>query len=220
MFDLHTHTTFSDGVLIPAESCRRAKVAGYQGIAITDHADESNFLFLLEKQLKFKEDFNKSSKDFKVIVGLEFTHVLPDHIGRMTEIARKNGADIILVHGETIVEPVDFGTNRSAIEAKVDILAHPGLIADEDAALAAKYGVHLEITTRKGHSLTNAYVAMMAKKYGCKLVIDNDFHAPGDYVSREMAEKILKGSGLNEEEINEVFLNNRKLFFEKGGFGE
>lgn len=218
MFDLHTHTTFSDGVLIPAESCRRAKVLGYKGIAITDHADESNFLFLLEKQLKFKEEFNRSSSDFKVIVGLEFTHVLPEHIGRMTEIARKNGADIILVHGETIVEPVDPGTNRAAIEAKVDILAHPGLISDEDAALAAKNGVYLEITTRKGHSLTNAYVAMMAKKHGCNLVIDNDFHAPGDYVSKEMAEKILRGAGLSDDEITTVFNNNKTIFFNKGGF--
>lgn len=220
MYDLHTHTTFSDGVLIPAESCRRAKVAGYKGIAITDHADESNFLFLLEKQLKFKEEFNRSSSDFKVIIGLEFTHVLPEHIGKMTEIARKNGADIILVHGETIVEPVDAGTNRAAIEAKVDILAHPGLISDEDAALAAKNGVYLEITTRKGHSLTNAYVAMMAKKHRCNLVIDNDFHAPGDYVSKEMAIKILKGSGLTDNEIDNVFINNKKIFLEKGGFSE
>jgi len=220
MFDLHTHTTFSDGVLIPAESCRRAKVLGYRGVAITDHADESNFLFLLEKQLKFKEDFNKTSKDFKVIIGLEFTHVLPEHIVRITDIARKNGADIILVHVETIVEPVESGTNRAAIEAKVDILAHPGLISDADAMLAAKNGVYLEITTRKGHSLTNAYVAMMAKRYGCGLVIDNDFHAPGDYVNRDMAEKILKGAGLNYEEIKNVFKNNEKIFLEKGGFNE
>ncbi|MCX8084481.1 MAG: histidinol phosphate phosphatase domain-containing protein [Calditerrivibrio sp.] len=220
MYDLHTHTTFSDGVLIPSESCRRAKVKGYKGIAITDHADESNFLFLLEKQLKFKEDFNASSVDFKVIIGLEFTHVLPSRIGRITEIARSNGADIILVHGETIVEPVAEGTNRAAIEAKVDILAHPGLIKDEDAKLAAQNGIYLEITTRKGHSLTNAYVAMMAKKYGCNLVINNDFHAPGDYTDKDMATKILCGVGLNEEEIARVFENNRYLFNKQGGFND
>ncbi|MEF3254907.1 MAG: histidinol phosphate phosphatase domain-containing protein [Deferribacterales bacterium] len=218
MFDLHTHTTFSDGVLIPSESVRRAKVKGYKGIAITDHADESNFLFLLEKQLKFKEEYNSSSEDFKVIIGVEFTHVIPSHIPKITEMARNNGADIILVHGETIVEPVEPGTNRAAIEAKVDILAHPGLISDEDALLAAKNNVYLEITTRKGHSLTNAYVAMMAKRYTCNLVINNDFHTPGDYVDYEMACKILKGAGLSENEVLTVFENNKKLFNLKGGF--
>ncbi|MCA1933107.1 MAG: histidinol phosphate phosphatase domain-containing protein [Calditerrivibrio sp.] len=218
MYDLHTHTTFSDGVLIPSESARRAKVKGYKGIAITDHADESNFLFLLEKQLQFKEDFNMASSDFKVIIGLEFTHVIPSNIGKMTEIARRNGADIIVVHGETIVEPVDSGTNRAAIEAMVDILAHPGLISEEDAILAAKNKVNLEITTRKGHSLTNAYVAMMAKKYGCNLVIDNDFHAPGDYMDYEMCYKILLGAGLSDIEAKKVFENSKNVFMNRGGF--
>ena len=43
--------------------------------------------------------------------------------------ARALGAQIVLVHGETIVEPVPPGTNHQAIEAGVDILAHPGLIS-------------------------------------------------------------------------------------------
>ena len=36
---LHTYTIFSDGELLPAELARRAKVAGYRAIAITNHAD-------------------------------------------------------------------------------------------------------------------------------------------------------------------------------------
>lgn len=42
MYDLHTHTIFSDGELLPAELIRRAAVLGYQTIGITDHADRSN----------------------------------------------------------------------------------------------------------------------------------------------------------------------------------
>ena len=37
--DLHTHTVFSDGELIPAELVRRAMVLGHDVIAITDHVD-------------------------------------------------------------------------------------------------------------------------------------------------------------------------------------
>ena len=42
MIDLHTHTFFSDGGLLPSELARRARIAGYQALAFTDHADVSN----------------------------------------------------------------------------------------------------------------------------------------------------------------------------------
>ena len=35
--NLHTHSTLSDGVLAPAEVCRRYKAEGYDFIALTDH---------------------------------------------------------------------------------------------------------------------------------------------------------------------------------------
>ena len=219
LYDLHTHTTYSDGELIPSESARRACVAGYAGIAVTDHADSSNILSLLDAYAKFKEVFNASSAVFKVITGVELTHVSPKDIGKLTELARNNGADIVVVHGETIAEPVEKGTNRAAAEACVDVLAHPGLISLEDAKLAAANGVALEITTRKGHSYTNAHVINMAKLVGALMVVDNDAHAPSDYVGPEMAAKILRGSGLDSEEIAQVFTNNKNIF-EKvfGGF--
>jgi len=213
--DLHTHTTFSDGVLIPAESARRAKTVGYAGIAITDHADSSNFQLIISNLLKFKEEFNSFSKDFKVIIGVELTHVLPSQIEKLTYLSRKEGADIVLVHGETIVEPVEEGTNAAAIDACVDVLAHPGLISDELVKKAKDNNVYLEITTRKGHSLTNAHVARLALKYGANLVINNDFHAPGDYFSLKMLENCLKGAGLDEEHIKAVFENNKYLFMNK-----
>jgi len=48
MIDLHTHTTFSDGELIPAELARRAAKAGYRAMAMTDHADFSNLELILQ----------------------------------------------------------------------------------------------------------------------------------------------------------------------------
>jgi len=38
VIDLHLHSTFSDGALIPAEVVSRALAAGYEALAITDHA--------------------------------------------------------------------------------------------------------------------------------------------------------------------------------------
>jgi len=212
LYDLHTHTTFSDGALIPAESVRRAKTDGYGGMALTDHADESNYLLILENQLRFKEQVNANGDDFKVIIGLELTHVSPERIGELTVKARKAGADIIVVHGETIVEPVEEGTNLAAVEAGVDILAHPGLITEDVVKKGISNGVFFEISTRKGHSITNGHVAKTVLDLGGELVINNDYHAPGDRVSFEQAKRILAGAGLNNDQVEKVINNNKVLF--------
>ena len=90
-------------------------------------------------------------------------------------------------HGETPVEPVRPGTNRAAIEARVDILAHPGFITQEEAELARENNVCLEITSRSGHNITNGHVVRMAKLAGAKMVVDTDSHAPRDLINSKRA---------------------------------
>ncbi|MBI9110529.1 histidinol phosphate phosphatase domain-containing protein [Maridesulfovibrio ferrireducens] len=210
MIDFHTHTVFSDGELIPAELARRARIAGYRALAMTDHADSSNIEIILENIHRFAKKHGHFF-DIDVFSGVELTHVPPGLIGEMVDQARDLGAQIVVVHGETIVEPVAEGTNLSAIEAKVDILAHPGLVTEVEVKLAAEYGVHLEITTRKGHSLTNGHVVALARKFGAKLVINNDAHAPGDLVSREIRRKIALGAGMTPQEYEQSEENSRQL---------
>lgn len=210
MIDLHTHTTFSDGVLIPAELARRAAKAGYRAMAMTDHADFSNLDLILTNIGRFVAEAGPFL-GLTVLCGVEITHVPPPLIPRLVERAREGGAQIVVVHGETIVEPVETGTNLAAIEAGVDILAHPGLLTPEEARLAAERGVALEITTRKGHSLTNGHVAVLARRYGARLVIDNDAHAPEDLVSQERRQKIALGAGLSLEECRQAEANSRDI---------
>jgi histidinol phosphatase-like PHP family hydrolase len=93
----------------------------------------------------------------------------------------------------------------------VDILAHPGLITKEEAALAAKNGVYLEISSRKGHSLSNGHVAKIAAEAGSRLVIDTDTHEPGDLITDEFARSVLLGAGLTGEMLDPVFRNSRDL---------
>jgi len=52
MIDLHTHTVFSDGELIPFELVRRAEAAGYSAMAITDHMDSSNIDLIIPRIIK------------------------------------------------------------------------------------------------------------------------------------------------------------------------
>jgi histidinol phosphatase-like PHP family hydrolase len=216
MIDLHTHTVFSDGELIPFELARRAAVAGYRALAITDHGDFSNMDLIIPRLSRIAHDLGKSL-GLAVIPGIELTHIPPAMIAEAAAEARSLGAKLVVLHGETIVEPVAPGTNRAAIEAGVDILSHPGLLTAEEAALAAQGGVCLEITTRKGHSLTNGHVAKLALAAGAKLVINNDAHAPGDLVSLEMARKVALGAGLSEEQFEQCRRNSAELVFRAVG---
>ena len=210
MIDLHTHSIFSDGDLIPAELAQRAYAAGYKTLAITDHVDHSNFDFILPRIVKVCLKISEKGK-ILALPGVELTHVDPRDISLLAKDARKLGAKIVIVHGETMVEPVPPGTNLAAINAAVDILAHPGLITEEEAQLAAEKGVYLEITTRRGHAFSNGYVARMARKVKAQLVLNNDAHTPGDFVGLKMATSIARGAGLTDEEIAAMFDNSQKL---------
>lgn len=210
MIDLHTHTLLSDGELLPSELVRRAQVKGYTAIALTDHVDSSNIDFVLPRIVKVSKVLNKDW-DIFVIPGAEVTHSPLKEIPVLVKYARKNGAKIVVVHGETVSEPVIPGTNRCAIEAHCDILAHPGNITNDDAALAAKNGTYLEITTRPSHLPANGHVINIARKFGAKMVLDNDSHSPNDLISAEGAREFLTTLGLNSGEIDQIFRNSEDI---------
>ena len=210
MIDLHTHTIFSDGELIPSELVRRAIDKGYRAIAMTDHADLSNIDFIVPRILKVCKQLRRTCP-IQVIPGIEITHVPPQHIAELAGIGRGLGAEIIVVHGETIVEPVMSGTNLAAVLADIDILAHPGLVTDEVAALARENGVLFEITARKGHSLTNGHVAKCAQRNRVSLVLNTDAHAPGDLVTASFARLVALGAGLDGEAYDEMIQNAEML---------
>lgn len=199
--DLHTHTFFSDGVLVPSEHVRRALVRGYGAIAITDHADASNMEFLLDALRHFAE---QQANDYPLVFvpGIELTHVAPRSIAPLSRRAKALGAALVVVHGETLVEPVAPGTNAAAVACPdVDILAHPGLITLDEARQAAENGIYLEITSRRGHSLANGHVACVAREAGAGLVLNTDTHEPGDMIDQSMARLVAAGAGLNPDEV-------------------
>lgn len=206
MIDLHTHTILSDGDLIPSELVRRAENNGIEAIAITDHVDHSNIDFVIAGLLKVAVPLNRYGKTY-VIPGVEITHAPVETIGGLIALAREKGALIVVVHGESPVEPVIKGTNRAAIEAGCDILAHPGTLSEEDARLAAEKGVCLEITTRRGHSRTNRHVFDVAMKTGAKLVLNTDTHAPEDIMTREKRDAVL-AELTDREDVRAAILRN------------
>jgi histidinol phosphatase-like PHP family hydrolase len=216
MIDLHTHSIFSDGELIPSEHIRRFEVLNYSAVAITDHSDSSNLDFIIPRIIKVADDLNKYQA-VKVIPGVEITHVPPRLIGILVKRARELGAKVVVIHGETVVEPVAPGTNRAGIEAGADILAHPGLISREDVFLAKKNGVLLEISARAGHSFANGHVAKLANEVGAGLILNSDAHSPRDFMTEGFAQKVVEGAGLPSGTLSSV-LSNARLLLEKTGY--
>ncbi|MGM0770094.1 MAG: histidinol phosphate phosphatase domain-containing protein [Halobacteriota archaeon] len=207
MIDLHTHTVFSDGELIPSELVRRAVTLGYRGIGITDHVDYTNIEHVLTcvKKAKYMEEV----MDIRVLAGVELTHVHPAKIAPIAKMAREMGAEIIVVHGESPVEPVAPGTNAAAAACEdVDILAHPGFLTTEEAQMALDNDVCIEITARNGHNRTNGHVARIANEVGATLVVDTDTHSPDNLITKETALKVAIGAGLTESQAKQVLDNS------------
>lgn len=209
MIDLHTHSFFSDGELSPAELARRFEEGGYQAFAITDHGDYSNIDLIIPRMVAFCEEMNHR-RGVLVIPGIELTHIPPSFIPSLVKRSRDLGTKLVVVHGESIVEPVAPGTNRAAIESKVDILAHPGLITEEEVRLAKENSVLLEITSRKGHSLTNGHVAQLAKKIGTPMVLNSDTHSPNDIWPTTRLDEIVRGAGLTMEDFHSMMNHAEK----------
>ena len=209
--EFHSHSLFSDGVLGPSELARRYEAAGYKSLAITDHADSATLDFILPRIVAFAKNWNTSSGSLYLIPGIELTHVQPHQIAQLAKKSRELGAQVIIVHGQTLVEPVASGTNSAALKADIDILAHPGLLTLAQARLAKQRNIMLEISARSGHCLANGHVAALAAKMGAPLIYGTDFHAPENLLSEESVISVLAGAGLSHAQIRKVFDNMNNL---------
>jgi len=200
MYNLHTHSLLSDGCLLPSEIAVRYAAAGYKIIAITDHVDYSNINQVVPAILKFTRNWPQES-NIRVLPGVELTHLPLGQFNSLVKYCRKEGIKVIVGHGETTAEPVFQGTNRAALEADIDILAHPGFISDEDVKLAKSRGIFLEITSRNGHNAANSFVAKKTLKFGAKFILSHDSHKPEDIISPAQLKKVGLKSGLTAVQI-------------------
>lgn len=210
------HSLFSDGELLPSELARRAANLNHEVIAITDHVDYSNVEQIPQIQ-KAIDDIN-ANWNIKVVLGAEVTHVPTESIDGVAKKAKDLGAQIVVVHGETLNEPVIEGTNYAAVNSEyVDILGHPGLITYEEAQIAKENGIYLEISARSGHCLGNGHVANIASEVDNKLLVNTDTHSPDNLITFEKSYEIALGAGLSKKEAMAAIVDNpRELLKSKG----
>lgn len=199
-YDFHAHSYLTDGQLSPTDMWRHGDRLLHRALALTDHValeDPKPLLDRLHAEARAWE-----GAPMTTLVGVEISMVPPRRIADAARAARRAGAEIVIVHGETVVEPVPPGTNRAAIEAtEVDLLAHPGLLTEEEAALARAHETVLELSARRGHSLTNGLVAQRALEAKVDLVVDSDAHSAEQLVPFELAQRIAAGASLSPEHV-------------------
>ena len=215
MYNLHCHSLLSDGVLLPSEIAVRFAAVGYKLIAITDHVDYSNIELITDSILKFCRFWPKDSQ-IKVLPGVELTHLALNQFKPLSRLCRKKGIKVIVGHGQTPAEPVIKGTNIACLEADIDILAHPGYITEEETKLAKEKGIFLELSSRKLHGDTNSHVAALALKFGAKLILNTDGHAPCDIITPEELKEVGKMSGLTESNIINLYKDLEDFLKTKG----
>ncbi len=207
--EFHAHTLLSDGELIPSELVRRASVTGHEAIAVTDHVDFSNIDSVIRATKRAAEA--STDLDLEVLVGAEITHAPPVKIPKLVRKAKALGAQIVVVHGETLSEPVIPGTNHAAVSLEeVNVLAHPGLINSEDIRLARQNNVYLELSARCGHNTANGHVAQC----DADLLVNTDCHSV-ELISIDEAQKIAQGAGLNKSGAERATIQNARALLDE-----
>ena len=202
-FDFHAHTFLTDGVASATDMWFAADRLEHRLLAITDHVALNDPRPLLDRL--HEEARAYADGPMLTLVGVEISMVPPRHIDAVARSARRAGAEIVIVHGETLDEVVPPGTNRAAIDCReVDLLAHPGLLAPADAELAHDHGTFLELSGRAVHSLTNGHVARVAAAARAPVVVDSDAHRTSELLSIERAEQIARGAGLAGSDLLEA----------------
>jgi putative hydrolase len=208
LYDFHSHTFHSDGVLSPLELIRRAAVKQYTMIALTDHTGPGSMARIIREVAEDCE-LARAKWNILAVPGVELTHLPAAAIDEVAGKAKELGAWLVVVHGESPVEPVEEGTNLAAVRSRhVDILAHPGHMTAEVAELAAQNEVFIEITARRGHCITNAHVAKTAAGAGALMLLNSDAHDEEDLLSDQVVKDVLHQAGINSRQSKQVLKTN------------
>lgn len=140
----------------------------------------------------------------QVFFGIKLRHIPPALLENTIAFYRSLKIPFIGVHGETVSDIVEHGTNFSAVMGHADIIFNAGLIDKTCMELAQKNNVFLEISTHPKHAYTNAHIAKLAHEYGAKLALGSQAKTLEDIHSPDMQKAILKGACIENEHSYEL----------------
>ncbi len=142
--NLHTHSTRSDGVLDPAEVCRRYRAEGYDFIALTDH-------FIGRYDYPIVDTVPMRTEQFTTILGAELHsgamangelwHILA--VGLPADFAPSNSPDFLPVAGQETGPEI---AARAVAAGAFVAIAHPqwsGLTLADARSITAAHAVEI-----------------------------------------------------------------------------
>lgn len=193
--DLHTHSTWSDGVASIEEMAAAAKARGLKYLAVTDHSKRATIANGLDAGRLRREwaeidRLNAKLKGITLLKGVE------------VDILEKGGLDLddeVLAEADWVVASVHFGQNQSREQITqrvigalanpyVSAIAHPtgrllnqrkAYEIDLDAVMRAarEHGKMLELNSHPARLDLDDVACRAAKGHGVPIVISTDAHS-------------------------------------------
>ena len=171
------------------------EAAGISHAGLIAACTDMNFAFLGE----FCRQVRQISLYTRVTAwaGVELLNIPPALIRPAVAESRNCGAQIVLVHGESIMDAVEKGTNFAAIDAGVDILACPGMLDQAAADLAAERHVFVELSGSPRHAFANARTIAMCISSQVAIVCGSGASRAEELHSPELWSKIMEGADVS-----------------------
>ncbi|MBX3386028.1 MAG: PHP domain-containing protein [Phycisphaeraceae bacterium] len=197
--ELHAHTTASDGSMEIEELATEAKRRGFHTIAVTDHSKSSAIagglpVDRLLEHINAVRRVNDRIKGITVLAGSEVDILADGSLDYPDDVLAQLDVVVASPHTALSQEP-SVATERllrAIRHPHVHILGHPtgrlinrraGLSPDMAKLIAAavEHDVALEINAHWMRLDLRDVHVRAAVDAGCKLAIDCDVHAPGDF---------------------------------------
>jgi histidinol phosphatase-like PHP family hydrolase len=217
LYDLHVHTTVSDGALRPLEMAIQAQARHYTVLGFADHVGIGNIPRVLEALTAACASI-RLRYGLLAVAGVEVTRMPRLAIADVARRCKQAGAALVTVHGESPGDQRQPGVNLAAIEAPdVDVLAHPGFLTEAEARRAAESGTYLELSGGTWHAVTNAWVARLAVEAGAELLVGSDAHLAEALMTVQRAEAAVRGAGLDAGWVERITQANPRALLERAG---
>jgi DNA polymerase (family 10) len=217
--DLHTHSTWTDGLATIAEMAAAAKARGLKYIALTDHSKRVSMANGMDakrarQQWAEIDKLNRQLSGVTVLKGIE------------VDILERGGLDLaddVLAEADWVVASVHYGQNQSreqitrrVIEALqnpcVSAIAHPTgrmlmqrkpyeIELDAVMKAAREHGKMLELNAHPVRLDLDDVACAAAKNYGIPIVISTDAHRVEGLDAMRFGVQQARRGGLSKQDV-------------------
>jgi DNA polymerase (family 10) len=218
--ELHSHTTWSDGVSSIREMAQAARLRGLNVLAITDHSASLGIAGgltaadLLKQRVEIDQVQKEMGSEILLLQGAEVEIKADGTLDYPDEVLARLDIVIASLH-VSLRQPRNEITERllkAMRNPQVDIIGHPtgrllpnreGADLDMDAVLqtAKEHGLALEINANPARLDLDEVYARRATEMGIPLSINTDAHSPRDLDLREYGVSVARRAWVEPEAV-------------------